>query len=70
MGLSNWTSSVARVGNQLQLQLIQDAPAQAIVGVHDFVDLSLSRSRATWDDFERELAAPYGVRVAGSLTRR
>ena len=25
---------------------------------------------ATWDDFERELAAPYGVRVAGSLTRR
>ena len=25
---------------------------------------------ATWDDFERELAAPYGVRVAGSLSRR
>jgi len=25
---------------------------------------------ATWDDFERELAAPYGVRVAGPLTRR
>ena len=25
---------------------------------------------ATWDDFERELAAPYGVRVAGSLSRK
>ena len=25
---------------------------------------------ATWDDFERELAAPYGVRVADSLSRR
>ena len=24
----------------------------------------------TWDDFERELAAPYGVRVAGPLSRR
>jgi hypothetical protein len=56
--LDDWTSSVARVGNQLQLQLIQDAPAPAIVGVHDFVDLSLSRSRATWDDFE----IPSGLR--------
>jgi hypothetical protein len=25
---------------------------------------------ATWDDFERELAAPYGVGVAGSLSRK
>ena len=24
----------------------------------------------TWDDFERELAAPFGVRVAGTLSRR
>jgi hypothetical protein len=24
----------------------------------------------TWDDFERELAAPYGVRVAETLSRR
>jgi hypothetical protein len=56
--LDDWTSSVARVGNDLQLRLIQDAPAAAIVGVHDFVDLKLSRSRATWDDFE----IPAGLR--------
>lgn len=68
--LDDWTSSVARVGNQLQLRLIQDAPASAIVGVHDFVDLRLSRSRATWDDFE----IPSGLReqvdhVWGLLSR-
>jgi hypothetical protein len=37
--------------------------------------LSTRRTRprvavTTWDDFERELAAPYGLRVAGPLTRR
>ena len=37
--------------------------------------LSARRARpqvavTTWDDFERELAAPYGLRVAGTLTRR
>jgi hypothetical protein len=38
--------------------------------------LSARRSRprvaaiATWDDFERELAAPYGLRVADPLSRR
>jgi hypothetical protein len=50
--LDDWTSSVARVGDQLQLGLIQDAPAARIVRVHDFVDRNLSRSRATWEDFE------------------
>jgi hypothetical protein len=56
--LDDWTITVARVGSQLHLQTIQDAPASVIVGVHDFVDHRLSRSRATWDDFE----IPSGLR--------
>ena len=56
--LDDWTSSVARVGDLLQLQVIQDAPAAAIVRVHDFVDRGLSRSRATWADFD----IPVGLR--------
>ena len=50
--LDDWTSSVARLGDQLDLRVIQDAPAAAIVRVHDFVDRGLSRSRATWEDFD------------------
>ena len=50
--LDDWTSSVARVGDQLELRVIQDAPAATIVGVHDFVDRNLSRSRAKWEDFD------------------
>ena len=59
--LEDWTRTVARVGEELDLAAVRDAPAQAIVQVHEFVDRSLSRSRATWDDLEipaglRELA--------------
>jgi hypothetical protein len=50
--LDDWTNSVARVGDELELRVIQDAPAAAIVGVHDFVDRNLSRSRAKWEDFD------------------
>jgi hypothetical protein len=50
--LDDWTSAVARVGEELDLELIRDAPATAIVQVHEFVDRALSRSRTTWDDFE------------------
>jgi hypothetical protein len=56
--LDDWTSSVARVGDQLELQVIQDAPAAAVVRVHDFVDRNLSRSRAKWEDFD----IPMGLR--------
>jgi hypothetical protein len=54
--LEDWTSSVARVGDLLDLQVIRDAPAASIVRVHDFVDRGLSRSRATWDDFDIPVA--------------
>jgi hypothetical protein len=56
--LDDWTKSVARVGDLLALKVIQDAPAASIVRVHDFVDRNLSRSSATWDDFE----IPEGLR--------
>jgi|Tabmets5t2r1_1033131.scaffolds.fasta_scaffold02620_3 hypothetical protein len=57
--LDDWTRTVARVGDELDLAVVRDAPAQAIVQVHEFVDRSLSRSRATWDDFE----IPEGLRT-------
>jgi hypothetical protein len=50
--LDDWTRTVARVGEELDLAVVRDASAQAIVQVHEFVDQSLSRSRATWDDLE------------------
>ncbi len=57
--LDDWTRTVGRVGEELDLAVVRDAPAQAIVQVHQFVDRSLSRSRATWDDFE----IPAGLRT-------
>jgi hypothetical protein len=56
--LDDWTSVVARVGEELDIDLIRDAPATAIVQVHEFVDRALSRSRTSWDDFE----IPAGLR--------
>jgi hypothetical protein len=50
--LDDWTRTIARVGDQLDLAVVRDAPAAAIVQVHEFVDRSLSRSRASWEDFE------------------
>jgi hypothetical protein len=57
--LDDWTRTVARVGEGLGLAVIRDAPATAIVRVHEFVDRSLSRSRSSWDEFE----IPGGLRT-------
>jgi hypothetical protein len=56
--LDDWTRTVARVGEMLDLALIRDAPAASIVQIHEFVDRALSRSRPTWDDFD----IPAGLR--------
>jgi hypothetical protein len=48
--LEDWTRAVARVGDALDLAVIRDAPATAMRDVHGFVDRTLSRSRAEWDD--------------------
>jgi hypothetical protein len=59
--LQDWTKAVGHVGETLDLQAIRDVPAPAIVRVHEFVDQSLSRSRASWEGIDlprglRELA--------------
>jgi hypothetical protein len=71
--LDDWTKTVARVGGELDLAVVRDAPAQAIVQVHEFVDRSLSRSRAKWEDFEipgrlRELADEVWELMSGLST--
>jgi hypothetical protein len=59
--LQDWTKAVGHVGETLDLRVIRDVPAPAIVRVHEFVDQSLSRSRASWEGIDlpnalRELA--------------
>jgi hypothetical protein len=48
--LEDWPRVVVRVGDALDLAVIRDAPATAMRDVHGFVDRTLSRSRAEWDD--------------------
>jgi hypothetical protein len=50
--LDDWTRTVGRVGEALDLDLIRAVPASAVVRVHEFVDRSLIRSRANWEDFD------------------
>jgi hypothetical protein len=48
--LEDWPRVVARVGDALDLAVVRDAPATAMRDVHGFVDRTLARSRAEWDD--------------------
>jgi hypothetical protein len=50
--LEDWTKAVGRLGEGLDLRVIRDAPAPAIVRVHEFVDHSLSRSRPSWEGID------------------
>lgn len=50
--LDDWTRTVGRVGEALDLAVIRTVSAGSIVRVHDFVDKTLARSRANWGDFE------------------
>jgi hypothetical protein len=56
--LDDWTRAIERVGTLLDLDVIREAPATSIVQVHQFVDKSMSRSRASWEDFD----IPAGLR--------
>lgn len=49
--LDDWTREVGRVGTALDLAVVRDAPVPAMRSAHEFVDRTLSRSRASWDDF-------------------
>jgi hypothetical protein len=48
--LVDWTRAVTRVGDALGLAAVRDAPVESVRRVHEFVDQSLSRSRADWGD--------------------
>jgi hypothetical protein len=50
--LEDWTHTVGRVGERLDLAAIRDAPANSMRAVHGFVDRSLSRSRPDWDGLD------------------
>lgn len=50
--LLDWTRVVARVADALDLPVIRDAPVASVRRAHEYVDQSLSRSRANWDDVE------------------
>jgi hypothetical protein len=50
--LDDWTLTVAHVGEALDLAVVRDAPPTAMRRVHDFVDRTLSRSRADWEDLK------------------
>jgi hypothetical protein len=46
--LEDWTTTVARVAETLDLGPVRDASAQSMREVHGFVDRTLSRSRPDW----------------------
>jgi len=48
--LADWSREVARVGAQLDLPLLRDLDRSAFPEVDGFVDPSLHRNRATWED--------------------
>ena len=57
--LEDWTKTVGRIGETLDLAVVRDAPAASLRTVHEFVDRSLSRSRRDWGD----LALPAQLRA-------
>jgi hypothetical protein len=48
--LDDWPSVVARVGEEVDLAAVRDAPAAAIRAAHEYLDRGLSRSRGEWGD--------------------
>jgi hypothetical protein len=54
--LDDWTRTVGEVGEVLDLAIIRDAPASSVRRIHEFVDRTLSRSRANWDESDMPAA--------------
>ena len=48
--LTDWTVPVFELGQQLGLRSVQEATANSIRSVHQFVDPGLRRVQTTWDD--------------------
>ncbi|UYM07448.1 sulfotransferase family protein [Solicola gregarius] len=60
--LDDWTTSLVRTGDELDLARVKVASADRMRKVHNFIDPSLHRVRLTWDDVQvpaplRDLAA-------------
>lgn len=54
--LDDWTRTVGQVGEALDLVVIRDAPASSMRRIHEFVDRTLSRSRANWEESDMPAA--------------
>ena len=54
--LEDWTRTVGRVGDVLDLEVIRDASPAAMRRIHEFVDRKLNRSGADWADFRIPVA--------------
>jgi hypothetical protein len=65
--LEDWTKTLGRVGEMLDLTVVRDAPAASIVSTHEFVDRGLSRSKANWADFAIPAALRQQVDVVWDL---
>jgi hypothetical protein len=50
--LTDWTVPVFRIGQELDLEAVKGASANAIRQVHQFIDPDLKRVQSTWDDVE------------------
>lgn len=50
--LTDWTSSIFRIGDAFDLKSVATADTHDIRRVHQFIDPSLYRMRLTWDDLE------------------
>ena len=57
--LEDWTKSIGRIGETLDLAVVRDAPAGSQRTVHEIYDPSQSRSRPDWGD----LALPAPLRA-------
>ena len=62
--LDDWTKTVVRVGEELDLREVADAGTGKMQEVHGFVDPQLRRVRATWDD----LSVPDNLRDVAQAT--
>ena len=47
--LDDWTQTVARIGDRLDLAVVRDAPVASMRRAHQILDPSSSRSRADWE---------------------
>lgn len=50
--LEDWTTTLAAAAETLGITVVRDAPATAIRKAHEFIDVSLDRSKPDWEGLE------------------